>query len=141
MVARPVCTVPRKVPSVLAGANFGGTAVIAAAVMLGFISFACAAPSSGAPAAPRSPTAANAPPSNLPDDAALAILPPTFVPPPLVPPRSDTGVAHPAPSTSLEELAAMLSKTPEVIVADVAGSPITLGMVAEGVRSLPPMWG
>jgi len=45
------------------------------------------------------------------------------------------------PSAALNDLASQLDKTPDVIVAEVAGTPITLGMVAEGMRSLPAVWG
>jgi peptidyl-prolyl cis-trans isomerase C len=41
----------------------------------------------------------------------------------------------------LQQLADQFDRTPNTVVADVGGTPITLGMVAEQVRGLPPIWG
>ncbi len=45
-----------------------------------------------------------------------------------------------APQGSLADLAAQFSKTPDTVVADVGGLPITLGMVADRLRDFPEKW-
>ncbi len=60
--------------------------------------------------------------------------------PPAAPFEPGAGKIMDKPAT-LELLAANFGRTPEVIVAEVAGTPITLGMVADTVRDLPPNWG
>jgi peptidyl-prolyl cis-trans isomerase C len=61
----------------------------------------------------------------------------------MVPPAATPGdgTARPASAEALAALAADFDKTPDVIVARVGGTPITLGMVADRVRGLAPAWG
>jgi peptidyl-prolyl cis-trans isomerase C len=53
------------------------------------------------------------------------------------PSPSTTAVTKPAPTGGLAELADQFDKTPDTIVADVNGTPITLGMVADRLREFP----
>jgi peptidyl-prolyl cis-trans isomerase C len=45
------------------------------------------------------------------------------------------------PEAALTQLADQFDKTPNTVVAEVGGTPITLAMVADQVRALPPIWG
>lgn len=84
------------------------------------------------PAAPSAPAAsAPAPPM---------VLPPSFLMPPALAPAPDAAGIQDKPA-ALEALAAYFDKTPDVVVAEVAGSSITYGMVADNIRDLPPIWG
>ena len=84
------------------------------------------------PAAPSAPAASTpAPPM---------VLPPSFLMPPALAPAPDAAGIQDKPA-ALEALAAYFDKTPDVVVAEVAGSSITYGMVADNIRDLPPIWG
>jgi peptidyl-prolyl cis-trans isomerase C len=89
---------------------------------------------------PVTPGAAETTPSA--SDQIAPILPPTFLSQPEVSPVLGAGAGPEVmQSERLEELSKELDKTPDVVVAEVAGTPITLAMVAEGIRNLPPAWG
>jgi peptidyl-prolyl cis-trans isomerase C len=104
-----------------------GLAVYFAGAMM-----ACAAPEAQ-PAAPAA-SAVSAP------TAAPMVLPPSFLDPPALAPAPDAAGIQDKPA-ALEALAAYFDKTPDVVVAEVAGTPITFGMVADNIRGLPPIWG
>lgn len=55
-------------------------------------------------------------------------------------PAAPPAANEPLP-TALGELANQFKKTPDVVVAEVAGTPITLGMVGDEVNGLPAIWG
>jgi peptidyl-prolyl cis-trans isomerase C len=89
---------------------------------------------------PARPSAPSPPSTVLPAEAPVSVLPPSFVSPAITPsPAPDEPKL--TPSAGLEDLAAQLLRIPDVVVAEVAGTPITVGMVADGIRNLPPMWG
>jgi peptidyl-prolyl cis-trans isomerase C len=65
---------------------------------------------------------------------AFAQVPPAA--PPTSPPQSSATTTPPA-SNSLANLAAQFEKSPDTVVADVNGTPLTLGMVADRLREFP----
>ncbi|HVZ06404.1 peptidylprolyl isomerase [Rhodopila sp.] len=106
----------------------GGAGMAPVAALLAAMGTAVAAPSSP----PVSGDNAGGP---------VSILPQSFVAPPLVPNAGNGGQAREAPAAALEDLANLLERNPDAVAAEVDGTPITMGMVAESVRDLPPMWG
>jgi peptidyl-prolyl cis-trans isomerase C len=67
--------------------------------------------------------------------AALAQTAPAPAPP--APPASATAAAKAPVSSSLADLAAQFEKSADTVVADVNGTPITLGMVADRLHAFP----